>query len=41
MMKLYEYEAFPSLRRVRIFLAEKGIEIPAHAEVEIDRYPLH
>lgn len=28
MMKLYEYEAFPSPRRVRIFLAEKGIEIP-------------
>ena len=27
-MKLYEYEAFPSPRRVRIFLAEKGIEIP-------------
>jgi glutathione S-transferase len=26
-MKLYEYEAFPSPRRVRIFLAEKGIEI--------------
>ena len=28
MMKLYEYEAFPSPRRVRIFLAEKGIDIP-------------
>ena len=27
-MKLYEYEAFPSPRRVRIFLAEKDIEIP-------------
>lgn len=27
-MKLYEYEAFPSPRRVRIFLAEKGIKIP-------------
>lgn len=27
-MKLYEYEAFPSPRRVRIFLAEKGIDIP-------------
>ncbi len=27
MMKLYEYEAFPSPRRVRMFLAEKGIEI--------------
>ena len=27
-MKLYEYEAFPSPRRVRMFLAEKGIEIP-------------
>ena len=26
-MKLYEYEAFPSPRRVRMFLAEKGIEI--------------
>jgi glutathione S-transferase len=28
MMKLYEYEAFPSPRRVRMFLAEKGINIP-------------
>ncbi len=28
MMKLYEYEAFPSPRRVRMFLAEKGIDIP-------------
>lgn len=27
-MKLYEYEAFPSPRRVRIFLAEKGVSIP-------------
>lgn len=27
-MKLYEYEAFPNPRRVRIFLAEKGVEIP-------------
>jgi len=27
-MKLYEYEAFPSPRRVRMFLAEKGVEIP-------------
>jgi glutathione S-transferase len=27
-MKLYEYEAFPSPRRVRMFLAEKGIDIP-------------
>ena len=27
-MKLYEYKAFPSPRRVRIFLAEKKIEIP-------------
>jgi len=26
-MKLYEYEAFPSPRRVRIFLAEKGLDI--------------
>ena len=26
-MKLYEYEAFPSPRRVRMFLAEKGLEI--------------
>ncbi len=26
-MKLYEYEAFPSPRRVRIFLAEKGVDI--------------
>ena len=28
MMKLYEYEAYPSPRRVRMFLAEKGISIP-------------
>ena len=27
-MKLYEYEAFPNPRRVRMFLAEKGIEVP-------------
>jgi len=27
-MKLYEFEAFPNPRRVRIFLAEKGIEVP-------------
>ncbi len=27
-MKLYEYESFPSPRRVRMFLAEKGINIP-------------
>ena len=27
-MKLYDYEGAPSPRRVRIFLAEKGIEIP-------------
>ena len=27
-MKLYEYKAFPSPRRVRMFLAEKGINIP-------------
>ena len=26
-MKLYEYEAFPSPRHVRMFLAEKGLEI--------------
>ena len=26
-MKLYEFEAFPNPRRVRMFLAEKGIEI--------------
>jgi glutathione S-transferase len=26
-MKLYEYEAFPSPRRVRMFLAEKGVEV--------------
>ena len=26
-MKLYEYEAFPSPRRVRMFLAERGLEI--------------
>ena len=28
MTNLYEYEAFPSPRRVRMFLAEKGINIP-------------
>lgn len=27
-MKLYEYEAFPNPRRVRMFLAEKGIDLP-------------
>ncbi|MBL1292926.1 MAG: glutathione S-transferase [Thiotrichales bacterium] len=27
-MKLYEFEAFPNPRRVRMFLAEKGIEVP-------------
>lgn len=32
-MKLYEYEAFPNPRRVRIFLAEKGIEVP---RVQVD-----
>ncbi len=26
-MKLYEFEAFPNPRRVRVFLAEKGIEV--------------
>lgn len=26
-MKLYEYEAFPNPRRVRMFLAEKGIDV--------------
>jgi len=26
-MKLYEYEAFPNPRRVRMFLAEKGVDI--------------
>lgn len=32
-MKLYEYESFPSPRRVRVFLAEKGAEVP---RVQID-----
>src|SRR5437588_5888733 len=27
-MKLYEYTAAPNPRRVRIFLAEKGIQVP-------------
>lgn len=27
-MKLYEYQAFPNPRRVRMFLAEKGIDLP-------------
>jgi len=26
-MKLYEYEAFPNPRRVRMFLAEKGVDV--------------
>lgn len=26
-MKIYEYKAFPNPRRVRIFLAEKGVEV--------------
>ena len=33
MMKLYEYEPYPSPRRVRMFLAEKGINIPC---VQVD-----
>ena len=33
-MKLYEYEAFPSPRRVRMFLAEKGIEI-ARQQIDV------
>lgn len=32
-MKLYDYEGAPSPRRVRIFIAEKGIEIPT---VQVD-----
>jgi len=32
-MKLYDYEGFASPRRVRMFLAEKGIEIP---RVQVD-----
>ncbi|NVJ99198.1 MAG: glutathione S-transferase family protein [Alphaproteobacteria bacterium] len=32
-MKLYEYEAFPNPKRVRMFLAEKGVEIE---RVQID-----
>lgn len=32
-MKLYEYKAAPNPRRVRIFLAEKGIEVPT---IQID-----
>lgn len=32
-MKLYEYEPFPNPRRVRMFLAEKGIEVP---RVQVD-----
>lgn len=28
MMKLYEYEAYPRPRRVRMFLADKGLNIP-------------
>ena len=32
-MKLYDYKAGPNPRRVRIFLAEKGIEVPL---VEVD-----
>lgn len=33
-MKLYDYPAAPSPRRVRIFLAEKGIEVPTE-EVDL------
>ena len=33
MMKLYQYNYSPNSRRVRIFLAEKGLEVPC---VEID-----
>jgi hypothetical protein len=32
-MKLYDYQVAPNPRRVRIFLAEKGITVPA---VQID-----
>jgi glutathione S-transferase len=32
-MKVYEYEAFPHPRRVRMFLAEKGIDVP---RVQVD-----
>ena len=32
-MKLYEFKAAPNPRRVRIFLAEKGIEVPT---VQVD-----
>ncbi|MEM1110377.1 MAG: glutathione S-transferase [Pseudomonadota bacterium] len=32
-MKLYEYEAFPHPRRVRMFLAEKGLDVP---RVQVD-----
>ena len=32
-MKLYEYEAFPNPRRVRMFLAEKGVDVP---RVQVD-----
>jgi glutathione S-transferase len=34
-MKLYDYAAAPSPRRVRIFLAEKGIAVPT---VQVDLY---
>ena len=27
-MKLYDYKSAPNPRRVRIFLAEKGLEVP-------------
>ncbi|MEM9571634.1 MAG: glutathione S-transferase family protein [Pseudomonadota bacterium] len=33
-MKLYDYQAGPNPRRVRIFLAEKGIEVPlVHTDI--------
>ncbi|MEM9178350.1 MAG: glutathione S-transferase family protein [Pseudomonadota bacterium] len=33
-MKLYDYKAGPNPRRVRIFLAEKGIDVPlAHTDI--------
>ena len=49
-MKLYDYEGAPSPRRVRIFIAEKGIEIPtvqvdlaakAQHETEFDKVNRH
>ena len=34
-MKLYEFDGFPSPRRVRVFLAEKGIEGVERVQIDV------